>query len=139
MFASIHGNTAEAARQFAELLRERGERSVVIDLARTDMSKAISYAFQYDRMVLAAASYDGSVFPKMREFLLSLQGKNYQNRKIGMIENGTWSPSAGRTMKQILDTMKKIELAEPEVTLYYSMKKNDMPQLEALADEMCKK
>lgn len=139
VFASIHGNTAEAAKQFAELLREREERSVVIDLARTDMSKAIEDAFRYDRMVLAAASYDGGVFPKMREFLLRLQGKNYQNRKIGMIENGTWSPSACRTMKEILDSMKKIELAEPMVTLYYSMKKNDIPSLEALADEMCKK
>ncbi len=139
VFASIHGNTAEAAKQFAELLREREERSVVIDLARTDMSKAIEDAFRYDRMVLAAASYDGGVFPKMREFLLRLQGKNYQNRKIGMIENGTWSPSAGRTMKEILDTMKKIELAEPMVTLYYSMKKTDIASLEALADNICSK
>lgn len=138
-YASIHGNTAEAAEQFAQMIRERGEIAEVRDLARTDMAEVIEDAFRYDRMVLAAASYDGGVFPKMREFLLLLQGKNYQNRKVGFIENGTWSPSAGRTMKEIVDTMKNIETAEPMVTIRSAMKNADLASLNALADAVCKK
>ena len=137
-YASIHGNTAAAAQKFAELLRVRGMKHVVVtDLARADMAEAIEDAFRYDRMVLAAASYDASVFPCMREFLLSLQGKNYQKRKVGIIENGTWSPSAGRTMRAILEQMKDVEIAEPMVTMYSVMKESDITALEKLADEMC--
>jgi len=137
-YASIHGNTATAAEKIAELLRARGVENVVVtDLARADMAEAIEDAFRYDRMVLAAASYDASVFPCMREFLLSLQGKNYQKRKVGIIENGTWSPSAGRTMQGILEQMKNVEIVEPTVTIYSTMKEEDILELEKLADAMC--
>ena len=137
-YASIHGNTAAVAEKFAELLRERGvEKVVVRDLARADMAEAIGDAFRYDRMVVAAASYDAGVFPCMREFLLSLQVKNYQKRKVGIIENGTWSPSAGRTMSGILETMKNVEIAEPMVTIHSTLKKEDIVGLEELADAVC--
>ncbi len=138
VYASIHGNTAEAAEQFAQMVRERGETAEVRDLARTDIADVVEDAFRYDRMVLAAASYDGGVFPKMREFLLLLQGKNYQKRKVGFIENGTWSPSAGRTMKEIVSTMKNIEAAEPMVTIRSAMKNADLVSMNALADAVCK-
>jgi len=137
-YASIHANTAVAAEKIAELLRACGvEKVVVTDLARTDMAEAIEDAFRYDRMVLAAASYDASVFPCMREFLLSLQGKNYQKRKVGIIENGTWSPSAGRAMRGILEQMKNMEIVEPTVTIYSTMREEDILELEKLVDAMC--
>ncbi len=136
-YASIHGNTAVAAQKIAELLRARGvEHIIITDLAREDMAEAIEDAFRYDRMVLAAASYDASVFPCMREFLTELYGKNYQKRKVGIIENGTWSPSAGRAMRAILDRMKAVEIADPMVTIYSTMKEEDIAELEKLADSM---
>ena len=137
VYASIHGNTAEAAELFAQMIRDRGSAVEVYDLARADMSEVIEDAFRYDRMVLAAASYDGGVFPNMREFLLRLQGKHYQKRKIGLIENGTWSPSAGRAMKEIISTMKQIELAEPMVTIRSAMKNADIISMNSLADAIC--
>lgn len=137
-YASIHGNTAAVAEKFAELLQERGVKAVVSDLARADIAEAVEDAFRYDRMVVAAASYDGGVFPRMRDFLLLLQAKNYQKRKVALIENGTWSPSAGRTMREILENMKNVEIVEPMVTIYSTMKKADLASLNDLADAVCK-
>jgi flavorubredoxin len=138
-YASIHGNTAVAAQKFAQMLRDRGvEKVVVSDLAREDMAEVVEDAFRYDRMVLAAASYDGGVFPCMQDFLHHLQSKAYQNRKVGLIENGSWAPSAGRTMKGILETMKNVTVAEPMVTIKSAMKDSDIPALEALADSIGK-
>ena len=137
VYASVHGNTAFAAERFAEMLREHGEEKVVVtDLARADISEAIEDAFRYDRMVVAAASYDAGVFPRMRDFLLLLQSKNYQNRKVGMIENGTWSPSAGRIMQEIFADMKNIEIIEPMVTIRSTVKENDIAALNMLAKRM---
>ena len=134
-YASIHGNTAKAAEKFAEMLRAKGvEKVVVSDLAREDMAEVIEDAFRYDRMVLAGASYDGGVFPCMQDFLHHLQSKAYQNRTIGIIENGSWGPTAGRTMKAILETMKNVTIVDPMVTIKSTMKESDMPALEALAD-----
>ena len=139
-YASIHGNTAFVAEQFAQMLRECGEENIIVtDLAREDIAKAVEDAFRYDRMVVAAASYDAGVFPRMRDFLLLLQGKNYQKRKVGIIENGTWSPSAGRMMHGILSEMKSVEIAEPMVTIYSTMKEADRLYLEELAVEMTKR
>jgi flavorubredoxin len=138
-YASIHGNTAVVAQKFAQMLRDRGvEKVVVSDLAREDMAEVIEDAFRYDRMVLAAASYDGGVFPCMQDFLHHLQSKAYQNRKVGIIENGSWGPTAGRTMKGILETMKNVAIAEPMVTIRSVMKDTDIPALEALADSIGK-
>lgn len=136
-FASIHGNTAKAAEKLGELLREKGvEKVVVSDLAREDMAEVIEDAFRYDRMIVAGASYDGGVFPCMQEFLQHLQSKAYQNRKVAIVENGSWAPSAGRTMKSIIETMKNIELVEDIVTIRSTMKQEDVKNLEKLADAM---
>ena len=134
-YASILGNTANVAEKFAEMLRERGvEKVVVSDLAREDMAEVIEDAFRYDRMVVAGASYDGGVFPCMQDFLHHLQSKAYQNRTVGIIENGSWGPTAGRTMKAILETMKNVTIVDPMVTIKSTMKDADIPALEALAD-----
>lgn len=138
-FASVHGNTANAARQMAELLRERGESHVeVLDLSRTDMSLAVRKAFYYDRMVLAAATYDGGIFPCMEEFLMHLKSKNYQKRTAGLMENGSWAPLANRVMRGILETMKDITVAETMVTIKSAVHKDSAAAMEKLADELVK-
>lgn len=134
-YASIHGNTAHAAEKFADMLRNKGvEKVVVTDLSRCDIAEAVEDAFRYDRMVLAAASYDAGVFPIMQDFLHHLQAKAYQNRTVGLIENGSWTPTAAKTMRNILDTMKNITVVEPVVTIKSVLKKTDIPALDQLAD-----
>ena len=136
-YASIHGNTAVAANRFADILRDKGvEKVVVTDLSRCDIAEAVEDAFRYDRMVLAAASYDAGVFPIMQDFLHHLQSKAYQNRTIGLIENGSWAPTAAKTMRSILDTMKNITIVEPVVTIKSALKEKDIPALEELADAL---
>ena len=136
-YASIHGNTAVAANRFADILRDKGvEKVVVTDLSRCDIAEAVEDAFRYDRMVLAAASYDAGVFPIMQDFLHHLQAKAVQNRKVGLIENGSWAPTAAKTMRSILDTMKNITIVEPVVTIKSALKENDIPALEELADAL---
>jgi flavorubredoxin len=136
-FASIHGNTGKAAYKLKEILEAKGETDVVIrDLARDDMSETVSLAFKYDRMILAAASYDAGVFPCMEDFLHHLRAKSYQKRTVAIMENGSWAPTAARTIKAILEPMKDITLKEPVVTIKSVMKATDIPQMEKLADEM---
>lgn len=136
-YASIHGNTAMVAKRVAELLKEQGVSKVVVsDLAREDMAEVIEDAFRYDRMILAAASYDGGVFPCMQDFLHHLQSKAYQKRKVGIIENGSWAPSAGRVMRGILDTMKELEIVEPMITIRSTMKESDMDGLKQFVEQM---
>ena len=133
-YASIHGNTAYAAEQFAEMLRNKGVDNVVItDLSRCDIAEAVEDAFRYDRMVLAAASYDAGVFPIMQDFLHHLQAKAFQNRTVGLIENGSWAPTAAKTMRNILETMKNITIVEPVVTIKSVLKETDIPALDQLA------
>lgn len=136
-YASIHGNTAKVAEYIGEQLKAKGvEKVVVSDLAREDMAEVIEDAFRYDRMILCAASYDGGVFPCMQDFLHHLQSKTYQNRKVALVENGSWAPSAGKTMRSILDTMKNLEIAMPMVTIRSTMKEADKAALNALVDAM---
>ena len=136
-YASIHGGTAAVAHKIADMLRERGAGKVAVaDLSRDDMAEAIEDAFRMDRLIVAAASYDGGVFPVMHDFLHHLQIKSYQNRKVGIIENGSWAPCAGRVMRSMLEQMKQVEIVEPMVTIRSRMKASDMPALEALADAM---
>ena len=136
-YASIHGNTAKAAEKMKEILEARGAKKVAItDLSRDDMAEAIEDAFRYDKLVLAAASYDGGVFPCMETFLNKLAHKNFQNKKIGILENGSWAPSAARTMKGIIEGMKKIQLCENTVTIKSTMKEADVQAMEALAEEI---
>lgn len=132
-YASIHGNTAKAAEKIGELLKNAGVKKVVVsDLARADMAEVIEDAFRYDRMVLCAASYDGGVFPCMQDFLNHLQAKAYQNRKVALVENGTWAPSAAKVMKGMLESMKNITILEPVVTIRSAMKESDMDAIDAL-------
>lgn len=133
-YASIHGNTAKAAYELADMLKKAGEDKVVVsDLSREDMAEVIEDAFRYDRMILCAASYDGGVFPCMQEFLLRLQSKAYQNRTVGMVENGSWAPCAARVMRSIVDTFKNITVVEPVVTIKSTVKESDKAALSSLA------
>lgn len=135
--ASIHGNTRLAAEKFADILREKGAKKVVVtDLARCDMAEAVEDAFRYSHLVVAAASYDGDVFPPMHDFLHHLAIKNFSKRRIGIIENGSWTPSAGRAMRAIIDGFKGVTVAETMVTIMSTLKDSDIPALERLADEV---
>lgn len=136
-YASVHGNTAHAAGLLAEILRRKGEEHVeVMDLARTDMSVAVRKAFFYDRMVVAAATYDGGLFPCMEEFLLHIKSKGFQKRTVGIIENGSWAPMAGKAMRAILETMKQVVIAEPAVTIKSAVHEDTKQQMEMLAEAL---
>lgn len=136
-YASVHGNTAHAAELLAQMLRQKGEAHVeVMDLARTDMSVAVRKAFFYDRMVVAAATYDGGLFPCMEEFLLHMKSKGFQKRTVGIMENGSWAPMAGKAMRAILETMKQITFAEPTVTIKSAVHEDTKQQMEALAEAL---
>lgn len=137
-YASIHGNTAKAAGKLAHLLTEKGEKAVrLTDLARDDMSRAVADAFRYDRLVLAAATYDGGLFPCMEHFLSHLKSKNYQKRSVGLMENGSWAPMAGKLMRESLSHMKDITVLEPLVTLKSTLNAAAEEQLAALAQALC--
>ena len=139
-YASIHGNTEIAAKKMASILEEKGAENVVLyDLARADVAAVVADAFRYDRMILAAASYDAGVFPCMETFLNHLKAKAYQKRTVGLIENGSWAPSAGRVMKKALEECKEIEIVEPMVTIKSTLKTENLPQLSALADAILNK
>lgn len=135
--ASIHGGTMVAAEKLAEILRAKGaERVVVSDLCRSDFAENVEDAFRHSKLVLAASSYDAGVFTPMYEFLHRLQIKGFCNRKVGIIENGSWAPSAGRVMKDMLSSMSGIEIVEPMVTIKSRMKAADIPALDSLASAL---
>ena len=134
-YASIHGNTAQAAKKFAEILEKKGAKKVsLFDLARDDMAEAIEDAYRYDTLVLAASSYDAGVFPCMEDFLNHLRAKNFQKRTVAYIQNGSWAPSAGKVMKSIVAQMKDITEIEPMVTIKSTLKPETLAELETLAD-----
>jgi len=136
-YASIHGNTKQAALKLASILEEKGVKKVVcFDLARDDMAEAIEDAFRYDKMVLAAATYDAGLFPCMESFLAHLKSKNYQKRTIGLMENGSWAPMAGKLMKEGLSGMKEIAVLEPVVTIKSTLNQQSEEQLKQLADAL---
>jgi flavorubredoxin len=136
-FASIYGNTKKAAEKLAEKLTAAGvEKVVVSDLARSDMAEVIEDAFRYDRMVVAAPTYDAGLFPVMEDFLNHLKAKNYSNRKVGVIENGTWAPMAAKKMTEILSTLKNVTLAETVVTVKSSLNAESEAALDKLVAEM---
>ena len=132
-YVSLHGNTGKAVEMLADMLKEAGVEKVnVADLSREDMAECIEDAFRYDRLVLAAPTYDGGLMPIMTDFIEHLRMKAYQNRKVAFIENGSWAPMAGKIMKQNMEAMKNIEIVEPMVTIRSTVKKEDKSQLEAL-------
>lgn len=138
VFGSIHGNTAHVVRKLAEFLKEQGETVEVLDLSRIDVSFAVRKAFYYDRMVVAGATYDGGVFPCVEEFLLHIRSKNYQKRTVGIVENGTWAPMAGKAMRGILEGMKEVKILEPMVTIRSVLKEKDLPALKEMAEVLAK-
>lgn len=134
--ASVYGNTKNAALKLKEILEEKGVKVSFSDITRDDMAEAVEDAFKYSKIVLAASSYDGGVFPPMEELLCHLKAKAFQNRKIGIIENGSWAPSAARTIKATLESMKNISVCENTVTVKSAFKESDVPALETLAQEI---
>jgi len=136
-YASIHGNTKDAALELVKMLEEKGAKKVAVsDLTRDDMAEAIEDAFRYDKVIFAASSYDASVFPAMETFLRKLLNKNYQNKKVGIIENGTWAPTAGKAMKDIIAGMKNITLCENQVTIKSRLNDVSREQMEKLVSEI---
>lgn len=144
--ASIHGHTMEAAELLKSLLEQQGEKVILRDLSRVDVSYVIADAFQYDRIVFAASSYDGGVFCPMEQFIHHLKSKNFQNRPIAFIENGTWAPCAIKAMKEVLDTLKNVTYLEPSLTIRGALKEKDKEELNVLSkaiveggciDEIC--
>lgn len=138
-YASIHGGTAKAAHKLAEILREKGAPKVSIaDLSRDDMAEAVEDAFRMSKLIVCASSYDAGLFPPMHEFLHKLIIKNYQNRRVGILENGSWAPTAGKVMRNMLLEMKNLNIVSPMVTIRARMKAEDLPTMEELADAILK-
>lgn len=136
-YASIHGNTAAAAQKMAEILKAKGAPKVAIaDVSRADIAECVEDAFKYGKVILAASSYDAGVFAPMDDFLHHLKSKNYQKRRIGLIENGTWAPCAAKVMRGILETMKSIDICDTVVTIKSTMKADNVTAMEQLADEI---
>ena len=136
-YASIHGNTAKAAEKMAEILTDKGAKAVrLFDLSRDDMSEAVSCAFRYDKLVVMAPTYDGALFPAMEDFLYHLKVKTYRKRKVGIVENGSWAPMAGKLMRAYLEEMKDMEICEPVVSVKSVMKEADVQNMETLADAL---
>lgn len=139
-YASIHGNTEKAAKLIAKTLEEKGAPKVAItDLTRDDMAEAIEDAFRYSKLIIAASSYDGGVFPPMEDFLNRLSHKAYQNRTVGLVENGSWAPCAARAMKGFVENMKNITICDNTVTIKSTLKDTDMDSVSALVDEILNK
>lgn len=135
--ASIHGGTMEAAKKLAEILKAKGCPKVAMsDLTREDQAEAVEDAFRYGKMIVCAASYDAGLFPPAHSFIHHLQDKAWQKRRVGLVENGSWAPSAGRVMKEMFSSMKDVEIIEPVVTIRSRMKESDIPALEKLAESI---
>lgn len=136
-YASIHGNTAKAAEKMAEILKEKGAKAVCcFDLARDDMAEAVAEAFRYDKLVIMSPTYDGALFPCMEDFLYHLKVKTYKKRTVGIVENGSWAPMAGKLMKAYLEAMKDVQICEPVVSIKSVMKEADEKNLETLAEAL---
>ena len=138
-YNSIHGNTEKAVKKLAEILEEKGAKKVVLsDLARDDMAETIEDAFRYDKMIVASPTYDAGLFPYMEKFLRHLKHKNYQNRKVGIIENGSWAPMAGKLMNELIGSLKDITICNPVITIKSTMNDETIKQFEELADNILK-
>jgi len=135
-YVSIYGHTKEAVFKLREMLEQKGEKVAITDLAREDMAEAIEDAFRYDRLVLASVTHDAGIMPQMENFITQLIEKNYQNRKVGFIENGSWAPIAAKKMREMLEGCKGMTFLENKVTIKSAMKKEDLVQLETMAAEL---
>lgn len=135
-YAGVYGNTKEAAYALKEELESRGEKAVITDLARCDLAEALEDAFRYDKTVFAATTLDGGIFPVMEEFIRHLKAKNYQNRKVGIIENGSWAPISGKLMRALLEEQKNVTVMPTVITCRSSVPANISELCAALADEL---
>lgn len=135
-YASIYGNSAYAAKELARLLEDKGIKVALSDLTRDDMAEAVEDAFRYSHMVLVASSYDGGVFTPMEDFLSHLKAKNYQNRTVAFIENGSWTPCALKAMKTIVESLKNITIVEQSVTIRSTLSDENKDELKQLADSL---
>ena len=136
-YVSIYGHTKDVAIKLKEILEHKGEKVAITDLAREDMAEAVEDAFRYNRLILASVTHDAGIMPQMETFIAQLKDKNYQNRKIGLIENGSWAPMAAKKMREMLEGCKNLTFCENKVTIKSAMKKEDLAQLEDLANELC--
>ena len=136
-YTSVYGHTRKAALLLAEKLEARGEKVRVYDLARCDQTQAVSDAFRFDRLVLATTTYNGDVFPPMDAFLRHLTARGFQNRRIGLMENGTWAPLAAKKMQELLAACKQLTIAEPTVRILSALDESSLGQLDALAAALC--
>ena len=137
-YTSVYGNTKRAAELLARKLEERGCRAAISDLARCDMAEAVEDAFRYGKLVLATTTYNADIFPFMREFIDHLTERNYQNRTIGFIENGTWAPAAAKIMKAMFEKSKNINYIDTTVTLRSAMTEENAEAIERMAEELCR-
>ncbi len=135
-YTSIYGNTKKAALLLAEKLEARGQKVAVADLARDDMAEAVEDAFRYGKLVLATTTYNGDIFPFMKEFIHHLTERNYQNRTVAVIENGSWTPVAGRVMNKMLENSKNLTFTENNVKIYSAMNESNLAEIDALVEEL---
>lgn len=136
-YTSIYGNTKKAVEKLEAMLKAKGEKVQTVDLARCDMFKAVSDAFRYSKLILATTTYNGDIFPFMREYIEHLKERNFSNRSVGFIENGSWAPVAGKIMKTMLEKSKQLRYYENEVKIFSSLGEENLTQIEALANEIC--
>ena len=137
-YTSVYGNTKRAAELLAKKLEERGCKAAINDLARCDMAEAVEDAFRYGKLVLATTTYNADIFPFMRQFIDHLTERNYQNRTIGFIENGTWAPAAAKIMKAMFEKSKNINYIDTTVTLRSAMTEENAEAIERMAEELCR-
>ncbi len=138
-YVSIYGHTKDVAIKLKEILEHKGEKVAITDLAREDMAEAVEDAFRYNRLILASVTHDAGIMPQMENFISQLKDKNYQNRTIGLIENGSWAPMAAKKMREMLEGCKNLTFCENKVTIKSAMKQEDLAQLEKLAEELLRK
>ena len=137
-YASMYGNTKAAAELLADLLRQKGQKVSIADLAREDMAEAVEDAFRYDRLVLAAPTYNAGVFPAMRDYIHHLTDRNYQNRTVALVENGSWAPAAAKGMRAMLEGCKNLTFTDTTVTVLSALNADSVRLLEQLAQELCR-
>lgn len=134
--SSIYGNTLEAAKKIERILKEKGIHVVLTDLTRDDWAEAVANAFRFSKLIIASSSYNAGLFPQMEQFLNRLKDRNYQKRKVGIIENGSWAPSAGRCMKNILNEMKELEIIEPVITIKSTLNEDSLEKIKDLVEKI---
>ena len=137
-YTSIYGNTKKAVELLAQKLEAKGQKVTVADLARDDMAEAVEDAFRYGKLVLATTTYNGDIFPFMKEYIHHLTERNFQNRFVGFIENGSWAPTAGKIMKKMLENSKNLTFAENTVKIFSAMNEKNVAEMDALVEELCK-